>query len=373
MAVGVLALPAPGLRSALTLVTTLEPGGHLARPYMCMNDYLMLGTNPDFQPLWMMLLSTQCRIADRGQALGAGFSDRQIEHRVSTGKWQRVYQGVYATFSGPLPREARLWAALLLAGEGALLSHETAAEVQELADKPSRTIHITVPLNRNPAQRRQRRGIVFHRSSQSQPEFPGTAKLPRTRIQDTVLDLSATSATFDQAYGWIARAVSRGLVTVSMLRDALDARRRIRWRAWLADSLQESKDGVNSALERRYVRDVERAHGLPAAQRQARREIGGKTHFRDNWYAEYRVAVEIDGPAYHRDEQVQRDKDRDNLNLAVDGAKTLRFGPVGVTERVCLSATLVAATLRNSGWRGNPRPCRRPGCSIGHLDKLRQG
>jgi hypothetical protein len=337
-----------------------------------MNDYLLTGVDPDFQPVWMMLLSAQCRVADREQALAVGFSDRQIEHRINTGKWQRVYPGVYATFSGPLPREARLWAALRWAGEGALLSHETAAEVQELADKPSRIIHVTVSSNRNPARHRQRRGIVFHRSSLSKPEFPGAAKLPRTRIQDTVLDLAAASTTFDQAYGWVARAVSRDLVTVSMLRDALTARRRIRWRAWLADSVEESKDGVNSALERRYVRDVERAHGLPAAQRQARREIAGKTHFRDNWYADYRVAVEIDGPAYHRDVQVQRDRDRDNLNLAVDDARTLRFGPVGVTERTCVSAALVAATLRHAGWRGTPRPCRRAGCSMGHFDELRQ-
>lgn len=179
------------------------------------------------------------------------------------------------------------------------------------------------------------------------------------------MDLVATSPTFDQAYGWIARAVSRDLVTVGVLRTALTERRRIRWRAFLVDSLQESKDGVNSGLERRYVRDAERAHGLPAAERQARRVVAGKTQFRDNWYAKYRVAVEIDGPAYHRDEQVQRDKDRDNLNLALDDAKTLRFGPVAVTERVCVSAALVAATLRNSGWRGNPHPCRRPGCSVG--------
>jgi predicted transcriptional regulator of viral defense system len=330
-----------------------------------MNDYLMAGVDPEFQPIWMMLLSAQCRVADREQALRAGLSERQIDYRVNAGKWQRVYPGVYVTFSGPLPREARLWAALRWAGVGALLSHETAAEVQELADKRSRAIHITVPRHRRPAQHRQQRGIVVHRSDQSRPEFPGTAKLPRTRIQDTVLDLASVSTTFDQAYGWIARGVSRDLVTVSMLRAALAARRRIRWRAWLTDSVQESKDGVNSALERRYVRDVERAHGLPAAQRQARREIGGKTHFRDNWYAEYRVAVEIDGPAYHRDEQVQRDRDRDNLNLAVDDARTLRFGPVGVTERVCVSAALVAATLRNGGWLGNPRSCRRPGCSVG--------
>src|SRR5580692_9626127 len=86
---------------------------------------------------WRILLDVQCGIVDRAQAKQAGFSDRQILHRLRSGRWQRVHQGVYATFTGPLPREARLWAALRRVGEGAMLSHETAAEVHGLIDKPA--------------------------------------------------------------------------------------------------------------------------------------------------------------------------------------------------------------------------------------------
>ena len=87
-------------------------------------------------------------------------------------------------------------------------------------------------------------------------------------------------------------------------------------------------------------------------------------HYRDNWYAEYRVCVEVDGPAFHRDEQVWKDKRRDNLNLAEDGAATFRFGPVEVTELACESAAMVAATLARNGWDGAPRPCRRRACVV---------
>ena len=76
------------------------------------------------------------------------------------------------------------------------------------------------------------------------------------------------------------------------------------------------------------------------------------------------MAVEIDGPAYHQGDRAEADKGRDNLNLAVDAAQTYRFGPVGVTEGACESALLVAATLRRNGWKGTPRPCRRPGCAV---------
>ena len=314
---------------------------------------------------WLLLINAQCGIIDRSQAKQVGFSKRQIWHRVQSGRWQHVHEGVYATFSGTLPREARLWAALRRAGEGAILSHETAAEVHGLIDRPAgRTIHVTVPAGRRPVQRGSLRGVVIHRSNQSTPQLPITWKLPRTRIEDTVLDLIDAAPTFQVAYGWIARAVSRDFTTVSMLRTALAARRRARYRAELAVAFGESDDGVHSGLELRYARDVERAHGLPSAQRQARREIAGRVHYRDNWYAEYRVCVELDGPTFHRDEQVWKDKRRDNLNLAQDGAETFRFGPVEVTERACESAAMVAATLARNGWKGTPRPCRRKGCSL---------
>jgi very-short-patch-repair endonuclease len=315
---------------------------------------------------WRMLLDAQCGIVDRTQAKQAGFSDRQILHRLRSGRWQRVHQGVYATFTGPLPREARLWAALRRAGEGAMLSHETAAEAHGVIDKPAgQTIHITVPPRRRPVQHGSIRGVVIHRSGESRPQLPITWKIPRTRIEDTVLDLVDAALTFQAAYGWIARSVSRQFTTTAMLRAALATRRRVRYRSALAVALGDSDDGVHSGLELRYARDVERAHGLPSAQRQARREIAGRTHYRDNWYAEYRVCVELDGPAFHRDEQVWKDKRRDNLNLAEDGAETFRFGPVELTELACESAAMVAVTLARNGWKGVPRLCRRRGCAVG--------
>ncbi len=316
----------------------------------------------------LVLLSVQAGIVDRDQALDVGFSQRQISYRLRSGVWQRAYPGVYATFTGELPRHARLWAAVRFAGDGAMVSHETAAEVHGMIDRPTPDIHVTVPLSRRPARtRRPVRGIVVHRSDQSREHLPGPFKLPLTRADDTVLDLVADAPTFDHAYTWISRAVSRNVVTATALRVALARRSRIRWRTWLNDAFAEAQDGVMSSLELRYVRNVERAHGLPASQHQTRGQLNGRTHFKDNWYPEYLLAVEIDGPTYHSNEQVQRDKERDNANLATDDVKTLRFGPVDVTERACETAAMVGATLRRNGWQGAPRPCRRTGCTAGRV------
>lgn len=330
---------------------------------LCHSMY-MNGVNDKAAREWAVILHAQRGIIAKAQARQAGLSAKAVRHQLRSGRWRYVRRGVYATFTGELSREARLWAAIRRAGTGAMLSHETAAEIQGLIDKPSAQINITVPWRRRPAQKKPIQGVVIHRSDQSRPQHLPPWELPRTRVEDTVLDLVAAARSFDEAFSWVSRATSRQLTTAAMLRAALADRTRIRWRAWLTDALADAADGVQSPLELRYIRDVERAHGLPRAQHQAGREIAGKVHYKDNWYPEFHVCVEIDGPAYHQNEQVNRDNRRDNLNLAEDDVRTFRFGPVEVTELACESAAMVAATLRRSGWRGKPRPCRRATCVL---------
>jgi hypothetical protein len=314
------------------------------------------------------MIDSQQGIVDSPQTREVGISRSTVRHRLDSGGWQRVHHGVYATFTGDAPREAKLWAAVRRAGPGAMLSYETAAEVDRLIGQVSAKIHVTVPRSRRPGQHRPIRGVVIHRSDLNRPQRLPPWQLPRTRIEDTVLDLVATARTFDEAYSWISRALSRDLTTAGMLRDALAVRSRIRWRAWLTEALADAEEGVHFPLERRYARDVERAHGLPSAQRQARRVIGGMAHYKDNWYAEYGTCVELDGAAYHPPEQMLRDKRRDNVNLATDDVRTYRFGIVDVTERACHTAAMVAASLRRNGWTGQPHPCRRPGCRVARPD-----
>ena len=111
-----------------------------------------------------------------------------------------------------------------------------------------------------------------------------------------MLDLVATSKSFDDAYSWLFRATGRRLTSAGMIKEALAARKRMRWREWLGEALDDVADGVMFPLELRYVRDVERAHGLPAARRQARRELASGVRYLDNFYDAYRLCVELDGP-----------------------------------------------------------------------------
>jgi len=304
---------------------------------------------------WRSQLQGQSGVVSRQQARDAGWPQRTIDGRLRSGIWQRLEWGAYATFTGDPSREARLWAAVLRAGPGAALSHETAAEVHGLIDKPIGPIHISVPADRRPG-RRKIRCVVIHRSRRLRPQWQPPWQLPRTTVEDTVLDLVAKARTFDDAYGWISRAVGRRLTTPGSLSKALAGRSRIRWRAWITEALEDAADGVHSPLERNYVHGVERAHGLPTARRQAKRRHSSGTRYLDNLYEEYDLCVELDGFAAHPAESRWRDTHRDNANL-VQGTETLRYGWPDVTEHRCQTAAEIAAMLRRRGWTGTLRPC----------------
>src|SRR5262245_24258529 len=142
-----------------------------------------------------------------------------------------------------------MWAAISRAGRGAMLSHETAAEIQGLSSQPSSLIHITVPTRRRPAQRAEIAGVVIHRSDQAQADQVPYTELPRTRPLDTVLDLVAAAGSFEEACTWIARAVSLTGLTTPVIAAALAARTRVRRRKLLEEMLADVGDGVHFPLE----------------------------------------------------------------------------------------------------------------------------
>jgi hypothetical protein len=139
------------------------------------------------------------------QLLAAGVSSAYLKSQVRQGNWQRLYRGVYATYSGEPPRLGRLWAAVLWAGDGAMLSHESAAELAGLAAKPARVIHVTVPIRRTVT---KVRGVEIHRSSRCADARHPARLPPRTTTEETVLDLAAAAAQLDDAVGWVTRAPS---------------------------------------------------------------------------------------------------------------------------------------------------------------------
>jgi very-short-patch-repair endonuclease len=312
------------------------------------------------------LLELQHGVIARWQIAQTGQGSRIADPQLHIGRWQPLYRGVYATFTGRPSRMALLWAAVLRAGPGAALSYETAAELDRLIDKPSRCIHVTVgPVRQVILSSRECQGsapkIIVHRSARlDQARHP--ARIPaRTRIEETTFDLIEASPSIDQALAWLASACGRWLTTPELLLGSMTARPRLRWRTELTRALTDVGDGIHSLLEWHYVRDVERSHGLPRGKRQAISKVGGRTRYLDNHYREFGVAVELDGRAAHPLEARWRDIHRDNAS-AEAGIVTLRYGWADVAEEPCRVAAEVARVLRHHGWMGRPRACG-PGCA----------
>ena len=295
----------------------------------------------------------QAGVVTGQQALAAGLSKAALAWQLHSERWQQPYRGVYMLSSGPPGREAVLWAALLRGGRDAMFSHQTAAELAHLVDRPSEMLHLTVPAGRRI---RPVRGLVIHTCSRVEQVRHPSLRPPRTRIEHTVLDLAGQAGTFDDALGWVTRACGRRLTTEDKLRAAMAARGRLRWRELLAPVLADPAGGLHSVLEVRYYRDVERAHCLPRAGRQVRVIRGQRTEYRDAFYSRYRVMVELDGRLAHRDDARWRDIRRDNA-AAADGGVTLRYGWSDVTAHPCRTAGELARVLVRRGWVGRPKLC----------------
>jgi hypothetical protein len=309
-------------------------------------------------PTLRNLAQRQYGVVSRPQAIGAGLSPDMIKFRVSSGRWQQLHLGVYATFSGIPGRGARLWAALLAAGTGAALSYQTAAELHGLADKPATLIHVSVPRQRHLV---AAEGVCLHRSARVADAIQGGSYPPRTTVEETVLDLTQAARSFDDMCGWVTRAIARELTDEASLHTAMKERQRLRWRADLQEIIVAAAGGDHSVLEFRYHRDVERAHGLPESVRQVPFTTpDGRRGRRDRSYEPYGVVIELDGRLAHSPENQWKDKTRDNAAAAA-GQQTLRYGWANVTQHACATAAQVAEVLRRHGWDGRSRACS-PGC-----------
>lgn len=305
------------------------------------------------------LAKSQSGVVSRGQVLDAGMSSEAIAWQLRRTRWQQLQWGVYAVFTGQPGREAILWAAVLRAGQDAVLSHQTAGELARLTDKRSDLVHLTIPAGRRV---QPIPGLVIHRSTSVERITHPCLTPPRTRVEETVLDLTGLATTLDDACDWVTRACGRGLTTEKRLLEAMALRTRLRWRGPLTQILSDPGGGVHSVLEFRYYRDVERAHCLPSATRQVRVVREGRSAYRDAYYSKYRVAVELDGRVAHPGDTRWRDIRRDNA-AAADGGVTLRYGWSDVTQDRCRTAGELARVLVQRGWVGVPKLCS-PHCTI---------
>jgi hypothetical protein len=271
----------------------------------------------------------------------------QIHRWRAQGYLHAIHPGVYAVGHRPASYEATLAAALLYAGPGAMLSHETAAEWIGVLERRPRGVHVSTPRHA-----RSLPGVVVHDRrpapriwlaradpTRRRPRSPahGAPKLPITPIPRLALDLAVcldrdalrhALAQLDYRqrldFDALERVCGLGAPGSPALRAALREHDR---RLALA----------RSGLERGFRRLCER-YGLPLPEPNE----PWRGWVLDAVWWEQRVVVELDGRDNHSSwAQIKRDR-RKELELRAAGFIVLRY----TSEQIEHDAARVAADVR---------------------------
>jgi len=119
----------------------------------------------------------------------AGFTRTAIRHRVAAGRLFRLHRGVYAVGHDGLSDRGRWKAATLACGEGAVLSHTSAAALWGMLDSSESVPHVTGPTHSG---RPRRTGITLHRIADlERSETTKRDNIPVTQPQRTLADLKS--------------------------------------------------------------------------------------------------------------------------------------------------------------------------------------
>jgi very-short-patch-repair endonuclease len=259
----------------------------------------------------------QYGVVTRAQLVACGLGDSAIAHRVRTGWLHRIHRGVYVVgHLAPTPLQREI-AAVLAAGDDAVVSHVSAAYLWGLADDPVGPAHVTIPSRgcRKP-------GIRAHRTRALAPrERTIRWGVPVTTPARTIIDMAETTEPTDLEQ-LIAEARVTKLVSHSQLRAAVAESRGRRGVRGLATILDEEHDPAftRSEAERRFLSLV-RAARLPEPYVNAL-AAGYEVDFL--WPFD-RLVVEIDGYSFHGNRgSFERDRSRDAA-LAAVGLRVMRI------------------------------------------------
>ena len=279
------------------------------------------------------LADRQHGVVDHRQLVALGASRRHVGRRIEAGRLLVLHRGVYAVGHRRLVPNGRRLAAVLACGEGALLSHASAAALWDLAPDPSGSRqHVTVS---GSGGRAARHGLVVHRGR----DAPGTRidGVPVTTVTRTLVDLAGVVRRPALQRALEAAEAQRRLDAGAVLRTAIGRPGAPALRMLLATELPVTR----SVFEAEFL-ELCRRWRLPAPAVNAR--IGG--YEVDFAWVERRVVVECDSFAFHRSRAAfERDRARD-VELGRLGFRVLRFTHRQVTSDSAWVADALADALR---------------------------
>jgi predicted transcriptional regulator of viral defense system len=249
-----------------------------------------------------------------------GLTNTAIHKRTAAGRLHRRYHGVYSLVPPSLMSRFAHWlAAVYACGDGAVLSHRSAAALHELRPSAQRKPDVTIPGRSG----RHHDGIRIHRSLTLAPgDVTIVNNIPCTTVARTLFDLGDAIAkrpherAFDQAE--VMDVLDMGAIHDQLdrnqTRSAAKRTRSILHEHYIGTSL------TRSVLEERLF--AECRHGgvpLPAVNEWIVLPDGGPPIYADFVWRDARVVIETDGWKTHRTRQkFESDRENDQRLLVHD-------------------------------------------------------
>jgi hypothetical protein len=275
------------------------------------------------------LLRAQDGLVRHDQARDLGMSPAAIGRRVSSDEWLEIHPRVYLSATHVLTPRVSLRAAALWAGDAATLIGHAAAAWWDLSDRRPSTIAIAVgPTGGHiapPGIRAVRRAVgIFDRE-----KVDGVWVVRRSFA---ALE-AATELGLVEGARLLDRALQRRRIGVPPLREALQDMGQRHGVVLARRLVALAEGGARSEAERDAVRLLTRA-GITNWTANFPLDLPGFGRVvLDLAFEEQRVAVEIDGWAYHRDvDRFRRDGLRQN-EVVIGGWRVIRVTWYDLQER----------------------------------------
>jgi Protein of unknown function (DUF559)/Transcriptional regulator, AbiEi antitoxin len=264
------------------------------------------------------LAESQDGVASLDQLRNIGVTQRTAEYRASRGRLHRVHRGVYAVGHLSIGRLGALRAAALACGDGAVISHGTAAAFYDLGDHWPVLIDVTGGRQAG----RKIDGIRCRRCRYPTPEEIVIHEgIPFTSPARVLVDSAGMLGT-PSLRRMVERAAVRRLLDLDGVDRAMEQAKRRRGIAALRMILEDwrTEDGsvpdVRSEFEALVLPRLI-AMGLPRPVCNKTLTVDGEHLMVDFLWERQRVVVETDGESTHGTPVAfQRDRRRDQVLVA---------------------------------------------------------
>jgi very-short-patch-repair endonuclease len=281
------------------------------------------------------LAASQHGVVTARQLAVLGLGRSAISERASKGSLHRIHRGVYAVGHRGLSLHGRFMAAVLACGEGAVLSHGSAAVLWKLLRPLDGPVHVSVPTTSG---LRKRRGIHLHRSPSLQEPSPSSLPIRGGRGRRLL-----TTHRDGIPVTTVIRTIEDLRRSAFPLRLTRRAIRQAEFMGLRLDGIES--DRTRSGLETLFL-DLCRRHHLPPPEvnvKLGRWEV-------DFLWRSQRLVVETDSWTYHRGSVAfEADHARD-LDLRAAGYTVLRFSDRQLEEEPGRVVADVARALTQEDW-----------------------